>query len=238
MSNDLIQLNKPKKRKVKKVLENGDKVMKLDDDDRFNKLEEIIDVNGTLTKRLLSISKTKSGNGKLTSEAILLLKYGIAIGGTVKDACLLAGISEWNYYDWKKSYPKMFDNIENLRNIPALKSLATVFRNLDNTDTAKWYLERKRKDEYSLRTESLNTNINANYDTLLAQIEKGDEEIITEDINGEVLDRMDLIYDVVEESGKRRKKFQAENLKKNVNDPGKNRYERKKAKVSTPEIEE
>jgi hypothetical protein len=233
---DLIPIN-IKKTKIKKVESNGDIVLKNELDGRFNKVEDIVDINGALKKRFVSAVNSKKGKGKMTAEVITLLKYAIAIGSSNKEACLLAGISQWNYYDWKKSYPKLFDNMEALRSMPMLKARASLFRNLDNIDTAKWFLERKNKGEFSIRTENVNANINANYDTLLQKIEgKGGDEVESPEIRGEVFEKMDLIYDVVKESSKRKKQFQAENITKNINAVGKN-YSINKRKAKTSQTE-
>lgn len=47
---------------------------------------------------------------------------------------------------------------------PVMIARDIIFNELlkGNPDTAKWLLERKKKDEFSTKTESLNTNINAN----------------------------------------------------------------------------
>lgn len=47
----------------------------------------------------------------------------------------------------------MVDRFEALKDKPILKARATVVRGLDQANNAQWYLERKRKDEFSGRVE-------------------------------------------------------------------------------------
>jgi len=212
--NDLIKQNNKDNKII--IDDDGNEVIKSKKDGRYNKLDEVVDINGAITRRLQNATEMRKGKGKMTSEVLTLLKYSLVMGSTVKEACLFAGISQWNYFDWKKRYPKLFDNIESLKDMPVLKSRFTIWKNLENVETAKWYLERKKKDEFSIRTESVNTNLNINYDKLLNSIEKGDSEIVTDDVDGVVLDKMDDIFDAHIVNKEEKRKVQAKNLKNNL----------------------
>lgn len=47
----------------------------------------------------------------------------------------------------------MLDRFEQLRDKPVLKARATVVAALHTPEVAKWYLERRRKDEFTSRQE-------------------------------------------------------------------------------------
>lgn len=73
---------------------------------------------------------------------------------TIEEACLHADISKQWYYDLLQYKPKLVDRFEALRNNPVLKARAEVVKGFtDNPDLALKYLERKRKNEFSQRTE-------------------------------------------------------------------------------------
>jgi len=56
-------------------------------------------------------------------------------------------------YDYAEKYPEFTDRKEALKQRPILKARQTVVKSLEDTNTAQWYLERKKKVEFSPRTE-------------------------------------------------------------------------------------
>jgi hypothetical protein len=97
-------------------------------------------------------------NWKMTDEAIRKLGEAFAIDATIAEACFYANISIDTYHRWVKENPKLSDQFERLRQTPILKARETVAKSLDNVTDAKWYLERKRKGEFSPRVETENTH--------------------------------------------------------------------------------
>lgn len=96
---------------------------------------------------------------KLTEDTVRKLEEVFAIDGTIEEACYYADISRDTYYRWCKEFPKLSDKFERLRERPVLKARQTVIKSLDQPDYAFRYLERKRKNEFSTRTETdLTTN--------------------------------------------------------------------------------
>jgi hypothetical protein len=93
-------------------------------------------------------------NTKQTPEVIAALKYALGVGCTVLEACTYAGISETTYYEWKSQDCEYAKELDRLRQEPILKAKQTVFDNLGEVKTAQWYLERKCKDEFSLKVEN------------------------------------------------------------------------------------
>lgn len=89
----------------------------------------------------------------MTSDVIAKLEQAFAIDATVEEACSYAEISRDAFYDYLKKEPTFSDRIEDLRNRPILKARQTIVKNLEQPEGAKWYLERKRKNEFAQRQE-------------------------------------------------------------------------------------
>lgn len=90
---------------------------------------------------------------KQTPESVKKLEEAFAMDATVEEACFYAGISRQAYYEWIKESPELGDRFEALRNNPVLKARKTVVESLNNPDYAFRYLERKKKDEFAVKTE-------------------------------------------------------------------------------------
>lgn len=99
-------------------------------------------------------SKNKGGRPTtVTDPEIAKMEQAFAIGANVTEALNYAKISRDAYYRYLKNNPEFRNKFEELRTTPVLKALQTLYNNLDHPDTAKWLLERRRKDEYSARQE-------------------------------------------------------------------------------------
>lgn len=103
--------------------------------------------------------KKKSDVGaptKFTAETIQKLTEAFLWGCSNAEACLHAGISKSCFYNYKKENKEFLDRIELLCNSPKLKARMIINKKLDESDSdiAKWYLERKAKDEFSTKVES------------------------------------------------------------------------------------
>lgn len=107
----------------------------------------------------------------MTPETLRKLEEAFAIGSTKKEACAYAEIGESTLYDYLIEHPDFSDRIEALIQKPILKAKNTVVSNLDDVETAKWYLSRKKKDEFS------NTLIEVNQDNRSIQIVKDDPRV-------------------------------------------------------------
>ena len=90
---------------------------------------------------------------KLDENTVKKLEEAFAIGADVSAACFYADISRQTYYNWVNNDKKLKEKFDSLRERPVLKAYQTVAKNLDNIETAKWFLERKRKNEFSLKQE-------------------------------------------------------------------------------------
>ena len=96
--------------------------------------------------------KAPSNGGRppvMSEKVIQKLEQAFSIDCTIREACFYAGIAESTYYENKKKNPKMMEEMERLKNKPILKARQTIVNGLSETDNAKWYLERKRKNEFA-----------------------------------------------------------------------------------------
>lgn len=98
--------------------------------------------------------KGKQKSPKLTPETIRKLEGAFAIDATVGEACYYANISQDTYYRWIKKFPELSEKFKRLRQKPILTARQEVVKGLaNNPEFSLKYLERKKKDEFSLRTE-------------------------------------------------------------------------------------
>jgi hypothetical protein len=90
----------------------------------------------------------------MTPEVIAKLEEAFAWGCTDREACLWAGISEEALYLYQGKNPAFTKRKEMLKDTPILDSRFTVAKAVKkNPEMAMKYLERKKKDEFSLRNE-------------------------------------------------------------------------------------
>lgn len=96
--------------------------------------------------------KSKAGRPTImTPEVIGKLETAFKAGLTDKRACLHAGINPDTLYEYCKKNPKFAEKKELLKEDTIGRAQLVVRLAILNNDvnTAKWYLERKCKDEYS-----------------------------------------------------------------------------------------
>lgn len=76
------------------------------------------------------------------------------IGGNDTIACFSAGITRQQLYYFLSLHPEFSTFFQHLEENPKLRALTMIYSQLNrDVDTAKWYLERKMKREFSARTE-------------------------------------------------------------------------------------
>ena len=90
---------------------------------------------------------------KKTPEVLSLIYEGASLDCTIKEICNLANISTDTYHRWVREDEVLSCEIKRLRDNPILKARKTVINGLNEDKNAQWYLERKRKKEFSTRTE-------------------------------------------------------------------------------------
>lgn len=76
------------------------------------------------------------------------------------EACLYAGISKRTLYNYQEANPEFMQRKEILKNALSLKAKNVLANSINagNEQDAKWWLERRRKDQFSLRQENTGAN--------------------------------------------------------------------------------
>lgn len=92
----------------------------------------------------------------MTEETLNKLEQVFSLGGSDKEACLMAGISTQALYNYQKEHPEYVERKEQLKDLPKYKARKNIIEAIDanNIQVSQWYAERKIKDEFSLRTET------------------------------------------------------------------------------------
>jgi hypothetical protein len=91
----------------------------------------------------------------MTPEAILKLEEAFAYGATDKEACFYADVSVAAFYVYCEAHPEFQERKEALKDEPIMLARRTVVDKIGESYTnAMDYLSRKRKLEFSQRTES------------------------------------------------------------------------------------
>lgn len=97
---------------------------------------------------------------EMTPETIALLEQAWSMGCSDLEACLHANIGKTTLYNYQNEHPEFVERKEILKEKLILKARTVIANALNNKDenTARWYLERKRKDEFSVKQE-VNTEL-------------------------------------------------------------------------------
>ncbi|MBU1110806.1 hypothetical protein KKB83_04265 [Patescibacteria group bacterium] len=99
-------------------------------------------------------SKPQVGRPKIIDTSVLRKLYeAFIIGSTDEEACFWANIGKSSLYAFQIDYPEFLELKEEWKQNPTLKARQTVFSNLDSAENARWYLERKKKEEFAVRSE-------------------------------------------------------------------------------------
>lgn len=101
-----------------------------------------------------------------TAEKLAELKNAFAMGFTDSEACLYADVWVRRFYDYCIENEDFRELKELLKQKPKMKAKLNIMETINmkvekedikaierKLDTSKWYLERKAKDEFSLRSE-------------------------------------------------------------------------------------
>ena len=102
--------------------------------------------------------KKKSNAGRptvMTPEVVSKLEAAFSWGCTDGEACIHAGISRESLYEYIRNNPKFADRKEQLKETPNLRARQVLNIALQQKDkqAAQWWLERKKKEEFSTRSE-------------------------------------------------------------------------------------
>lgn len=121
-------------------------------DEMLNKLKET-----ELYKKVEADQETKNplGGRPIAVDTTVLQKLyeAFIIGATDQEACFWANIANGTLYNFQTKYPEFLDLKEQWKENPVMKARNTIYKNLNSPMTASWFLERKRKSEFSTRSE-------------------------------------------------------------------------------------
>lgn len=90
---------------------------------------------------------------KMTPDILVKLQHAFDIGSTDEEACASAQISTTTLYNYQNEHPEFLEEKTWRKEKPILKAKQTIVDSLDDPKNAQWYLERKKKDEFSTRSE-------------------------------------------------------------------------------------
>jgi hypothetical protein len=89
----------------------------------------------------------------MTEETLRLLREAFLLDCTDEEACFYAKISPSTFYLYQSENPKYLEEKRGYKQNPFLLARKSVIEGFSNPDLALKYLERKKKDEFSLRNE-------------------------------------------------------------------------------------
>lgn len=100
--------------------------------------------------------KSKAGRPSVITDAVVgKLELGFSKGLNKTECCRFAGISRDSLYAYLEKNPKFSDRIEELQSHPSMKAKINIADRIEkgDIDLSQWYLERKCRDEFSLKQE-------------------------------------------------------------------------------------
>ena len=91
----------------------------------------------------------------MTPEIITKLEQAFSLGASDLEACFYAGIGKTTLYEYQNKNPEYAERKAALKDKLVLKARTVLAKAMEDGDkqTAQWYLERKKKDEFSQRQE-------------------------------------------------------------------------------------
>lgn len=89
----------------------------------------------------------------MTPDVLHKLEEAFAIGCSDSEACSYADIAMSTLYSYQEKNPSFSERKEQLKEKPILKAKNTIVKALNEPEHAKWYLERKKKNEFAQRSE-------------------------------------------------------------------------------------
>lgn len=91
----------------------------------------------------------------MTPETLAKLEQAFSLGCSDLEACIFADIHPTVLYRFQEKNPEFRERKEMLKQKLVLKARTVVAEALKNKDenTAKWYLERKARDEFAAKQE-------------------------------------------------------------------------------------
>lgn len=89
----------------------------------------------------------------MTENTLQKLEEAFLLGCTDEEACFYADIGKSTLYNYQNDHPEFVERKEQLKNNPIFLARKSVIEGFSNHELALKFLERKKKDEFSLRQE-------------------------------------------------------------------------------------
>lgn len=92
----------------------------------------------------------------MTPEKLDKLREGFMMGFSDEEACAYADIGKSTLYNYQNENKEYLEQKEAWKQNPILKAKTNIISALNEKDReiSKWYLERKKKEEFSTKSES------------------------------------------------------------------------------------
>lgn len=100
---------------------------------------------------------------KITNTVLRKLEEGFLKGLSDRECCIYADIAPSTLYDYCKEHPDFSERKEVLKENVAARAKINIADQIENGDVSlsAWYLERKCRDEFSLKQEvQMNAKVN------------------------------------------------------------------------------
>lgn len=98
--------------------------------------------------------KSNAGRPTIFTEATLQkLEQGFKIGLSDDECCAYADIAPSSLYNYQNAHPEYLEQKRKWKQNPIAKAKNTIYKNLDDPKVAQWLLERKCKEEFSVKVE-------------------------------------------------------------------------------------
>jgi hypothetical protein len=113
---------------------------------------------------------------KITEAVVAKLEEAFSFGCTDEEACFYAGCAMATLYKYQKNHPDFTERKKLLKTNPTMIARQSVIRGLESDHNhALRYLERKKKDEFSLRQEMTGAD-GDDFKGVVIYVPKEDEE--------------------------------------------------------------
>ena len=109
-----------------------------------------------MTKRKAPEDKQKVGRKTvMTPEVVTKLEVAFSRDCSDTEACIFAGISRMTLHRYQEDNPEFCDRKALLKDTLVLKARTNIAERIEKGDleTSKWYIERKKRGEFSTRQE-------------------------------------------------------------------------------------
>ncbi len=105
---------------------------------------------------MLATTKSRGRPTVFDYDTVRKLEQAFAIGCTVEEACFVSGVSRSAYYKRLEDDEQFMDKMERAKLYMIIQARHTVCKAIQAGDvkTSMWFLERKRKDEFGIKTVS------------------------------------------------------------------------------------